>query len=366
MSTTAALIREWRVEHCEKPSKALRPDYINRTVAKAWVRRSYIFSLTDLGNAERFVRDHGEDIRYCAPFGQWYLWNGQRWCGDTTLAIYQRARSTVRSIYREAAACNDASRRKLIAQHARASESEHRIKAMVSLARSDASVAVTPDCFDRGPFAFNCRMEPSTYAGAKARCRLQEAYRKPFWPPAVFPATLARQVQGALPVVTPHPPPGVGSGQQSRILIGYSSCAYVHTAVVTARVLSPDVIGSNSVSFAKPSQRGRQQLHVQRHQEGQVRPEKERVEAVTFEVADKNEEENVRQDDRRQKKEKRHTYTPVENPLSPRGCVRRPPLTFGPGSRLTSLQEPPGQETLGEGEKNKVVRPRRFQDERDS
>jgi len=31
------------------------------------------YNLTDLGNARRFVRDHGQDVRYCHVLGKWLL-----------------------------------------------------------------------------------------------------------------------------------------------------------------------------------------------------------------------------------------------------------------------------------------------------
>ena len=58
-------------------------------------------------------------------------------------------------------------------------------------------------------------------------------------------------------------------------------------------ILSPHVIGSSSLRFAKPSQRGRQELHVQRHQEEQVCPEEEPIEAVTVGITEKIEEDDV-------------------------------------------------------------------------
>ncbi|MEE9441586.1 MAG: hypothetical protein V3V99_02830 [candidate division Zixibacteria bacterium] len=48
---------------------------------------------------------------------------------------------------------------------------------------------------------------------------------------------------------------------------------------------------------AEPSQRGRQEFHVRRNQEEQVCPEKEAKEAVTEEVAEKIEEDDVGDDD---------------------------------------------------------------------
>ncbi len=37
------------------------------------------FNLTDLGNSERFVAQHGQDVRYCYQWGKWLGWTGARW-----------------------------------------------------------------------------------------------------------------------------------------------------------------------------------------------------------------------------------------------------------------------------------------------
>ena len=63
--------------------------------------------------------------------------------------------------------------------------------------------------------------------------------------------------------------------------------------VVSYEILSPHAIGSSSLRFAKPLQRGRQEFHVQRHQEEQVCPEEEPIEAVTVGITEKIEEDDV-------------------------------------------------------------------------
>ena len=58
---------------------------------------------TDLGNGERLVAQHGDDILYCHPWNKWLEWDGRRWSLDVTGAIYRRPASTGRSLYGEAA-----------------------------------------------------------------------------------------------------------------------------------------------------------------------------------------------------------------------------------------------------------------------
>jgi len=111
------------------------------------------FNLTDLGNAERFIQQHGDDVRYCYPWGKWLVWTGTRWERDEAGKVHKRAKETVRSIYGEAAAAEDEDRRKALAKHATSSEAEGKIRAMVELAKSE--VPVSPEELDAHPWLLN-------------------------------------------------------------------------------------------------------------------------------------------------------------------------------------------------------------------
>jgi P4 family phage/plasmid primase-like protien len=112
------------------------------------------FKRTDLGNAERMVHRHGQNIRFNTSFGKWYLWDGKRWNEDKVSKVLQIAKDTVRAIYEEAAQCDDPDLRKSLGEHAMRSESRSRIESMVSLAKSE--VPVLPDEMDKNIWAFNC------------------------------------------------------------------------------------------------------------------------------------------------------------------------------------------------------------------
>jgi putative DNA primase/helicase len=111
------------------------------------------YNLTDLGNSERFVADHGEDVRYCYPWGKWLVWSGTRWERDDAGGVHRLAKETVRGIYREAADAEDDGRRKALAQHATRSEAESKIRAMLELAKSE--LPVSPDELDGDPWLLN-------------------------------------------------------------------------------------------------------------------------------------------------------------------------------------------------------------------
>jgi P4 family phage/plasmid primase-like protien len=111
------------------------------------------YNLTDLGNAERFVADHGKDVRYCYPWRKWLVRTPAKWVRDEAGRIHRLAKGRVRGIYREASDADDEDRRKALAKHAAASESETRIRAMVELAKSE--VPVSPEELDSDPWVLN-------------------------------------------------------------------------------------------------------------------------------------------------------------------------------------------------------------------
>lgn len=116
-----------------------------------------LFALTDLGNAERLVARHRDQIRYCPQRKRWLTWDGRRWAWDETAEIMRLAKATVRAIYGEAEACNDDEHRKRIARHAKDSEKAGRLQAMISLAESESGMPVLPQQFDADPWAFNVK-----------------------------------------------------------------------------------------------------------------------------------------------------------------------------------------------------------------
>ncbi len=117
----------------------------------------------DADNAERFVAQHGEDVRFCHGPDRWYGWDGRRWREDRTGRVHRLARRTAKTIFREATEAFGSTnehvqkRWKKVQAWAVRSGFEARLRAMVSLARSWDGVAVTPDQLDDKPWLLNCR-----------------------------------------------------------------------------------------------------------------------------------------------------------------------------------------------------------------
>lgn len=113
------------------------------------------FNTTDLGNAQRLIYLHGENVRYCHKWAKWLVWDGKRWRTDDSASIYSLAKETIRSIYGEAQKIGDEEKRQAVARWAMISEQWNRIEAMIRLAAVDESIAVMPDDLDVDLFLLN-------------------------------------------------------------------------------------------------------------------------------------------------------------------------------------------------------------------
>ena len=111
--------------------------------------------LTDLGNAERFVRHHGKGIRYVREWGTWLVWDDTRWAKDRTGEVERLAQDTIREMHREALEIEDRARAAEMSKHAFRCESEARLRSMVSLARVMDGIPVVPEDLDADPWLFN-------------------------------------------------------------------------------------------------------------------------------------------------------------------------------------------------------------------
>lgn len=114
------------------------------------------FQCTDIGNAERLIARHGEKLRFCHVWGLWLIWNGHIWKPDTDDAITRLAIDTIRSIYQEAAECDDPTARTILAKHATKSEAASRLAAMIKIATALDGVSVTPDALDCDHWLVTC------------------------------------------------------------------------------------------------------------------------------------------------------------------------------------------------------------------
>jgi len=112
-------------------------------------------NLTDLGNAKRFVRLHGEDVRYCVQWNCWLIWDGVRWAKDDMMVIDRKAESVALDLDRESSETLDEDRRKALRIAAQAAESNKKKRDTLDMARP--MLAVRQDDLDANPWLLTTR-----------------------------------------------------------------------------------------------------------------------------------------------------------------------------------------------------------------
>ena len=111
-------------------------------------------NITGSGNAKRLVTYFGDIIRYSAQLKCWFVYDGTRWARDEQLKIMELAKATADRIHAEVAFLErDDSKeqkeaRKELSKWALKSESRYNLEEMVSLARSDARILISPEELD--------------------------------------------------------------------------------------------------------------------------------------------------------------------------------------------------------------------------
>jgi putative DNA primase/helicase len=136
------------------------PDGLKRVLRAASVGRQALdrvagaFARDDIGNAERLVSRHGQDLRYVPGVG-WLVWADGRW-RPQPLAVVAKAKDTVRHMAAQAALLCDSGVGKAVTNHARASASRSRLEAMVELAKSEPGIHLDADRLDADPWLLAC------------------------------------------------------------------------------------------------------------------------------------------------------------------------------------------------------------------
>lgn len=135
--------------------------------------------LTDMGNAQRFAKQHAGKVAYNGAMG-WLLWTGTHWRRDGG-AVMQHAKATAWEIYAEAQRIyTDAAAAVAMAKAtgqaiatgemdakskeagkklawANTSQDARRLAQMVRLAQTEPGIEALPALFDSDPMALNCK-----------------------------------------------------------------------------------------------------------------------------------------------------------------------------------------------------------------
>jgi len=142
-------------QHCKPPLEKREVKKIVKSTSKYDNTQSE--KLNDVGNAVRFAKQHSDKLRFVWDWNRWVVYDGMRWNPKEGTSITSRlAKETARSIYKEAADCDDSEIAKAIASWANKSSSSYSMKAMLELARSERCFATFAEQFDKDDYLFNC------------------------------------------------------------------------------------------------------------------------------------------------------------------------------------------------------------------
>jgi len=160
-------------------------------------------SLTDFGNAERFVQTEGKGIRYCGKSKSWYVWNERTWQKDESGEIYRRGKKTIKAMLHEAAEL-DNEQGEILEAYEKKCESEGRLNAMVNLSRWEAGVPIQLEHFDTNPMLFNCANVTIDLAAGQPREHCREDFISKISPVEYAPDVQCPNWLNFLETVTDH------------------------------------------------------------------------------------------------------------------------------------------------------------------
>jgi putative DNA primase/helicase len=136
-------------------SKRNASTYGRDTILKVIQQSTSSPSDTDIGNAERLVARHKQDLHFSYASDEWLVWDGTRWALDHTGEIERRAKKTILSIYEEATDPQEGPNHALL-KWAKISQSRGHISAMIWLARSEPGISISSDELNSNPWLLNC------------------------------------------------------------------------------------------------------------------------------------------------------------------------------------------------------------------
>lgn len=122
---------------------------------------------TETANAKRLVAKHGEDLRWCDPWGKWLIWDGARWKVDDQRQVDAYAKSVVDDLWANARALKTATEKEgdaakkaalekvteSVIGFAKASSKAIAVTNMVTLAKSEPGVPIAPTQLDNNQWA---------------------------------------------------------------------------------------------------------------------------------------------------------------------------------------------------------------------
>lgn len=125
-------------------------------------------SRTDLANSRRFIKHHGDKVRFCYQWKSWLIWDDKRWAEDRTGEIERLGKMLPDCLWDEAKNLGDDGARKFAAN----SGSVRAIRAMLDLAKSERPIEVGE--MDQDGWLLNCKNGTLDLKTGKLRARTRD------------------------------------------------------------------------------------------------------------------------------------------------------------------------------------------------
>jgi len=135
------------------PAPAEKDSAVRSAPREPWGKT---YERSDLGNAERLIREYGNEMRYCHPWKQWLVWDTQRWQPDETGEANRKAFAMVKRMGKSAWDIVDAKERSEALKYAKRVQNAKPLHNMLTLAESLEGVAIIPKALDADRWLFNC------------------------------------------------------------------------------------------------------------------------------------------------------------------------------------------------------------------
>lgn len=144
-----------------RPTEAEKPTFrlAGADGQDATVNRDDLWSpafQTEVSNGKRFIKEHGETVRWCEEWKCWLHWDGKRWNPDSDGNVYALAKSVGNNLWKrlEEEVLPD-NLEKQLKSFFKATESKSGICNFLDLAKSECGIPVKPDLFDTNPMVLN-------------------------------------------------------------------------------------------------------------------------------------------------------------------------------------------------------------------
>lgn len=107
---------------------------------------------TDIGNGERFARQHSERARYVEAWKSWVVFDGKRWA-PSVKGVLGLSKLTAKSIWTESVSGDDNQEKRN--KHAKASEMIKGLRGMIECASAEEGILIKPEQLDADPMVLN-------------------------------------------------------------------------------------------------------------------------------------------------------------------------------------------------------------------